>query len=468
MGKQIIYKKIAEIKPYEKNPRKNDEAVEYVANSIKEFGFKVPIVIDKNGVIVAGHTRYKASKKLGIDTVPCIVADDLTDEQIKAYRLADNKVSEKAEWDYGLLEEELNGISEIDMALFDFERKDPTDISEEYTEQTPITLREKFIVPPFSVLDARNGEWQKRKKSWLKIIKSGNGRSDVLLGKGLLELAQRGGNTQLTGTSIFDPVLCEVLINWFSPKKGKIIDPFAGGSVRGLVSSYLDRTYFGNDLSEEQIEENTKQYEMLKKEKNFFGGILKKPNWSVGDSTKIDDIIKEEDFDLLFTCPPYGDLEIYSDKEEDLSNMDYEEFLEKYQEIITKSANKLKENAFACIVVGEIRDKNGIYRNFIGDTIKCAENAGLKYYNEIILVTMCGTLPLRAGRAFETSRKVGNTHQKALVFYKKKDEKSFQEFIDTFEKNRDLVPIKKSVLVFLKGNSKLAKSDMETYDFELF
>lgn len=95
---EIINKKLDELIPYEKNPRKNDEAIQYVANSIKEFGFKVPIIIDKNNVIVAGHTRYKASKELGLKEVPCIIADDLNDEQIKAFRLADNKVSEMAEW----------------------------------------------------------------------------------------------------------------------------------------------------------------------------------------------------------------------------------------------------------------------------------------------------------------------------------------------------------------------------------
>ena len=117
----IIEMKIGDIIPYEKNPRKNDEAVKYVAESIKQFGFKVPIVIDKNNVIVAGHTRYKASKKLGLKEVPCIVADDLTEEQIKAYRLADNKVAELAEWDIELLDEELDGILDIDMELFGFE-----------------------------------------------------------------------------------------------------------------------------------------------------------------------------------------------------------------------------------------------------------------------------------------------------------------------------------------------------------
>lgn len=112
---------IKDIRPYEKNPRKNNSAVAYVAESIKQFGFKVPIIIDKNNVIVAGHTRYKASKKLGINTVPVIIADDLTDEQIKAFRLADNKVAEQAEWDIDLLNEELEEIFDIDMTDFGFE-----------------------------------------------------------------------------------------------------------------------------------------------------------------------------------------------------------------------------------------------------------------------------------------------------------------------------------------------------------
>ena len=129
---QIIDKKIGEIKPYEKNPRKNDNAVDAVASSIREFGFKNPIVIDGNNVIICGHTRYKAAQKLGLDVVPCVVADDLTDEQIKAYRLADNKVSELAEWDIDLLGEELDGIFDIDMSDFGF------DLSEDEEEETEI------------------------------------------------------------------------------------------------------------------------------------------------------------------------------------------------------------------------------------------------------------------------------------------------------------------------------------------
>lgn len=126
----IQTKKLAEIKPYERNPRKNDEAVKYVAESIKQFGFKVPIVIDKDGIIVAGHTRYKAAKKLGLTEVPCVVADDLTDEQVKAFRLADNKVAEKAEWDFDLLDIELDGILDIDMESLGFEFEEEAEDTE--------------------------------------------------------------------------------------------------------------------------------------------------------------------------------------------------------------------------------------------------------------------------------------------------------------------------------------------------
>ena len=137
----IVFKKLSDIRPYEKNPRKNDEAVKYVAESISQFGFKVPIVIDSNGVIVAGHTRYKAAKKLNLKEVPCIVADDLTDEQIKAFRLADNKVAEKAEWDFDLLGDELDELFDFDMTLFGFdefaEEEEPADIVEDDYDITP-------------------------------------------------------------------------------------------------------------------------------------------------------------------------------------------------------------------------------------------------------------------------------------------------------------------------------------------
>ena len=139
---EIIYKSIDELKAYDKNPRRNDDAVDYVANSIRDFGFKVPVVIDNHNTIVCGHTRVKAAVKLGMDEVPCVLADDLTPEQIKAYRLADNKVSELALWDWDLLGDELMELDElgVDMADFGFlsieddeepEEEPPQDLSDE-------------------------------------------------------------------------------------------------------------------------------------------------------------------------------------------------------------------------------------------------------------------------------------------------------------------------------------------------
>jgi site-specific DNA-methyltransferase (adenine-specific) len=148
---EIVIKQITEISPYEKNPRRNDEAVKYVAASIEKFGFKQPIVIDRDGIIVAGHTRYKAAKKLNLKAVPCIVADDLTDEQIKAYRLADNKVAEKSEWDFDLLSTELDALFDFDMTVFGFEDDDQP-------EEEPEVYEDDFEMEPPEEPKAKRGD----------------------------------------------------------------------------------------------------------------------------------------------------------------------------------------------------------------------------------------------------------------------------------------------------------------------
>lgn len=145
---QIIEMAVKDLKPYEKNPRLNDDAVKYVAESIRNFGFKVPIVIDKDNNIVCGHTRWKACKKLKIETVPCVVADDLTEEQIRAYRLADNKVGEKAEWDLALLDTELAEIETIDMTLLGFDDKEEETtqevVEDDFDEEPPAEPKAKY------------------------------------------------------------------------------------------------------------------------------------------------------------------------------------------------------------------------------------------------------------------------------------------------------------------------------------
>jgi DNA modification methylase len=284
----------------------------------------------------------------------------------------------------------------------------------------------KFLIPPFSVLDARQGYWQERKRNWIKLgISSEEGRDDTLL-YGDLE-----GRTDVVSTligdvggatSIFDPVLCEIMYKWFTPKNGLILDPFAGGSVRGIVANYLDFLYTGIDLSEKQVIANREQAPTVLGEKPA-------PVWHIGDSNTVLDTINEQ-YDFVFSCPPYADLEVYSDDPNDLSNMEYPAFVQMYTQIIQKACSKLKDNRFAAFVVGEIRDKKGIYRNFVGDTTSAFLSAGMSYYNEAILVTQAGSLPLRVNAPFGKYRKLGKTHQNVLIFFKG-DPQTIKDNFDT-------------------------------------
>ena len=355
------------------------------------------------------------------------MADDLTDEQVKAYRLADNKVAEFSDWDDNLLSEELDSIFDIDMSAFGFDIDAPVD---GYLEDKRLgSLVDKFGVPPFSILDTRQKYWQDRKKEWLALgLESGKGRRDDLLGKGLKSLDEKL-NLKITGTSIFDPVLCEIAYKWFCPENGKVIDPFAGGSVRGVVAEKLGLHYIGIDLSMEQIEENyanAKEMDVT-------------PLWICDDSKNIDAYAKDEEFDMIMSCPPYADLEVYSDDPRDISNMSYGDFLSAYREIIAKTVTKLRYNRFAVWTIGEVRDKKGFYRGFLEDTKQAFKDAGMQLYNEMILVEMLGTAPVRAPKIFNSSRKVTKTHQNVLVFYKgdPKDIKNFFKEIDFPENDLD-------------------------------
>jgi len=300
----------------------------------------------------------------------------------------------------------------------------------EVEKVTGDTLMDRFVVPPFSVLDTRQGYWQERKTAWLALgIKGELGRgecltwgdSDTEQGRSKLAKAyscndgQQGKYDYLpdisTGTSIFDPVLCELAYRWFCPPNGLILDPFAGGSVRGIVASYMGRRYIGVDLSERQIEANKVQAQEIVPDNQ--------PTWKVGDASDINEIFRDMYFDFIFTCPPYYDLEVYSDSPRDLSTFpSYSRFVDAYTKIILQCVNHLKQDRFACFVVGDIRDNKGFYRNFPGDTIAAFQETGMKLYNEAILVTAVGSLPIRVGSQFQGKRKLGKTHQNILVFYK--------------------------------------------------
>lgn len=233
----------------------------------------------------------------------------------------------------------------------------------------------------------------------------------------------QGGGSSLTdtGTSIFDPVLCETMYIWFSKQEDYIIDPFAGGSVRGIVAVETKRHYCGVDLRKEQVEANRANATEICTDET--------PTWVQGDSLHIDELAEGE-YDFLFTCPPYGNLEKYSDEPEDISNMDDDDFDEAYIKILSKTVLMLKQDRFACIVVGNYRDKNGYLRDLVGLTVRAMESAGAKYYNDFIFVTPNGSLPLRAGKAFQATRKMGRTHQYCLCFVKGDPKKATERLGD--------------------------------------
>ena len=286
------------------------------------------------------------------------------------------------------------------------------------------TLRDKYLVPPFSILDSQVGAWLTKRNEWEEIIKnrSDNVRNitaksntpyinkfDYDIGyKGL----ERNGNI-----STFDPFLCEILVKWFSNEGMTIFDPFAGGHVRGAVSAILGRNYVGIDLNPIQVKANEDNWDKICEiyDSSDFG----KPIWKNADCIKYMLEVGKSDYDMLLTCPPYYNLEIYSDKEDDLSNMPtYDDFLEAYRKCIVMSYSHLAEDSFAVIVVEEIRDKNGIFYGFVPDTIRAFTDAGYKYYNEMILENRIMSLGVRCPKYFEQSRKVGRHHQNVFVFFK--------------------------------------------------
>jgi len=262
------------------------------------------------------------------------------------------------------------------------------------------------MIKPFSILDTRTKEWQDRKRWWTNTykIKSELGREGTISKSKFWDIEE-------SNVSIFDATLCEYMYKWFTPKNGKILDPFAGGSVRGIVATEMEFEYTGIDLSFEQIKANKEQ--------------STKPDWIVGDSDAVLDYLSDEEYDFIFTCPPYYDLEIYSDNPLDISTMDDDKFDEKYFSILTKAANKLKNNRFFAVVVSEVREQSktrnykiGKYKGLVHKTIQICEKNGLSFYNDMILFNSQHTASRIVDTYFNRNRKVASVHQNVLVFVK--------------------------------------------------
>lgn len=271
-------------------------------------------------------------------------------------------------------------------------------------------LVEQFLVPPFSVLDTRMEYWRERRRYWLGLgIESELGRAKDLAYVMPPALVQKFGKSQ--GTSIFDPVLAELAYRWYCPPGGRILDPFCGGSVRGVVAGRLGYSYLGVELREEQVQANRKQGDRI-----LGGGH--RVDWLLADAVQLERTVLPGTADLVFTCPPYHDLEQYSDDPRDLSAMSWEDFRVAYRAAIRGALQHLREDSFSVWVVSNIRGPDGLYRDLCAETVEGHRLAGAGYYNEAVLVNAIGSLAIRAGRFFRGTRKLGRMHQMILCFCK--------------------------------------------------
>lgn len=373
----------------------------------------------------------------------------------------------------------------------------------------PVSLSDRFGVPPFSLLDRRQGAWTERKRRWLSLgIRSELGRDGGLIydgesgmGQGILPMRQwseraleaaaagvsedakragrelerrraghRGdtgapvpgssggggawfgkkadgsagymdakwddlgaarkrlneagahkdqdklnalmGNEMVNGTSVFDPVLCELAYRWFTAPGMRVLDPFAGGSVRGVVASVLERHYMGIELRERQVEANREQAATICAGSEFA------PRWLAADSRVALQRLPAGSVDFVLSCPPYADLEVYSDDPADISGMEYPDFVEAHAAIIGEACRVLRQDRFAAWVISDVRDSRGHYRGLVHETVRAFAAAGLEFYNEAIILDPVGSAAIRSGRIFLGGRKLTRMHQFMLVFVK--------------------------------------------------
>lgn len=400
-------------------------------------------------------------------TVPVAKASQFSDAEKKQFIIADN--ASFGEWDYDALANEWDAADLTDWGLDVWDKPFGEGLAGTDVQDNPAaekgwdagvpengSLQDRFVVPPFSILDTRKGYWQARKKLWRnKIGDTGETRNDTLLrspevkykdlylrtrkhreqlGISFAEyldkyvpadvLAAENNKVLAAGVSLFDPVVSEIMAKWFTPSEGsRIFDCFAGDTNKGLVFGMCGHTFRGIELRREQVDVNNRVLE----------GRGLDVEYICDDGRNVSRHFDAESQDLLFSCPPYYDLEVYSDNPNDASNQgSYEEFIGILKKAFKDALTCLKSNRFAVIVVGDVRDKkSGFYYDFCGDIKRIFKEAGASLYNELILVETGASSALRASRYME-SRKVAKMHQNVLVFYKG-DPKDIKKYFKKIE-----------------------------------
>lgn len=284
-------------------------------------------------------------------------------------------------------------------------------------------LQQEFGLPPFTVFDCKQKYYIDRKKFWKdQGLKGDLGRSEAVKANNIEGWLNKNGkrSSGLNDLSIFDPVITEFFYRWYCPSGGTVVDPFSGGATRGFVASKMGLNYFGIDVRSCQIDSNIEQCKDL----------IPKPNYILGDS--LEKLCDVERSDLVFTCPPYGNLEIYSELKEDISTMGYSDFKLKYSHIILETYKAMKQDSFSIFVVGNYRDKktSEMY-DLYSMTVNAFFACGAKMFDSVVLSTQIGSAAMTAARPFKKSRKLTRTHQNILIFYKGDLDKTIKKLTQT-------------------------------------
>lgn len=436
----------AQLTLFHKNPRKGD--IPAIMSSLRRHTQYKPITANvgthtgRPNEVLAGNHTLLAFRELATDEPfdkrwqkMLVHWVDVDDDMAERIVVADNQTGRLGGFDDAELAELVAGFDgdteglgftdadiEALMALNDCPGG-PGDNGPDGGKDGPsIPLADRYGVPPFSVLDRRGGVWQERKREWLSAglgLDNHDGREETLL----LKIDPQGSDifsqaVQNSGgsTSVFDPVLCEVAYRWHTPATDEVVrvlDPFAGGPVRGLLAGAMGLHYTGIDVREEQIAAN---HAALGRRPEYSEAVT----WLHGDATRMGDVLPpEQAFDLIFSCPPYGDLECYNDdNDRDISGWSYEDFLTGHATAINDAAALLKDDRFAVWVTSDIRDPAGYYRGLVQATNDAFAAAGLRLLNEAVIVDPVGSTRLRTARPFEAGRKIARMHQFMLIYVK--------------------------------------------------
>lgn len=477
--------KLSQISVNTANPRQiTDDKFHRLVNSILVLPKMLelrPIVVDDTMVALGGNMRYRAlrgiadmqpeelkerlsasrdfQKKTQAEkdallsywerwqdnpTAPIIKASALTDDEKREFIIKDNVGF--GDWDMDMLANEWDNEDLQDWGLDvwgngsdDWGGGSDNGAGGMVTDSEHASLNDTFVIPPFSVLDSRQGYWQSRKKMWRGIIGDmGQSRQGKLYSS--VELQYKDLYTRTTehrkslgisfseyiekyvpkdvlekekskvlsaGVSLLDPVLAEIIVRWFGVKNGKAFDCFAGDTMFGYVAARLGNEFTGIELRQEQADLNNERTADIAAQ------------YICDDGQNVAKHITPNSQDLLFSCPPYFDLEVYSDLPNDASNQDsYEDFIKIIENAFKAAYTCLKENRFAVIVIGDVRSKaNGEYYDFGSDIKRIFREAGAHLINDIVLIETASSVALRAPR-YMKSRKVAKMHQNVFVFFK--------------------------------------------------